>query len=180
MGRVLILLGTVAAAHAMNEIELISLSASASIGGFRAQCDEVIVSIYINPTQFSVNEDFGRYPRDLERDLDLVTKEGCAAVFTPHSLYYQVSHSSSDSSLVVGAAQSGDNSEEGHSTWVTVDGLTDGLCSDSRPTFFRGVTTVRMYCGIGWPFKRVICVNYYCDCMPSCPGCHKTVQHRPT
>ena len=105
----------------------------------RAECDAVVASIYVNPTQFSINEDFGRYPRNFERDVELLTAEGCAAVFTPKSLYKQAS--AGDDGLVVGAAKSGDV-DDGHSTWVTVEGLTEGLCSASRPTFFRGVTTV--------------------------------------
>ena len=85
------------------------------------ECDFVIVSIFVNPTQFGPSEDFERYPRPLEADLKICKKAGVDLVFAP-------------------------TSEEMYKTenltWVDVDKLTEGLCGQSRPTFFRGVTTV--------------------------------------
>ncbi|KAL6785707.1 PAN3 [Auxenochlorella protothecoides x Auxenochlorella symbiontica] len=108
-----------------------------------SRCDVVIASIYVNPTQFSANEDFGVYPRSTERDLDLLAKAGCVAVFMPAALYHPGSSSlgSGDASMVVGAAQ-GEAASDAHSTWVNVEGLSQGLCAGSRPHFFRGVATV--------------------------------------
>jgi len=83
--------------------------------------DFVIVSIYVNPIQFGQNEDFDKYPRDLEGDVRLADSLGAHMVFSP------------DDSIIY---------PEGYSTYVTVEGLTEGLCGLSRPTHFRGVTTV--------------------------------------
>ena len=83
--------------------------------------DFVIVSIYVNPIQFGQNEDFNKYPRDLEVDVRLADSLGAHMVFSP------------DDSIIY---------PEGYSTYITVEGLTEGLCGRSRPTHFRGVTTV--------------------------------------
>jgi pantoate--beta-alanine ligase len=87
----------------------------------RAENDVVVVSIFVNPTQFDANEDFAHYPRDLEADVRLVDEAGGDLVFNPSAeeMY------------------AGD-----HSTWVDVQELTDGLCGRSRPGHFRGVCTV--------------------------------------
>ncbi len=85
----------------------------------RAENEVVVVSIYVNPTQFGPNEDLARYPRDLGRDLDLCREVGVDIVWNPDEMY-----------------------EPGHRTWVVVDDLTERLCGASRPTHFRGVTTV--------------------------------------
>jgi pantoate--beta-alanine ligase len=87
----------------------------------RERCDAVVVSIFVNPTQFGANEDFGRYPRDLERDARLADSAGCDILFTP------------DASEVY---------LPGYATWVQVDGLAGILEGRSRPTHFRGVATV--------------------------------------
>jgi pantoate--beta-alanine ligase len=86
-----------------------------------ARCERVIVSIFVNPTQFGPDEDLETYPRDLEGDAAKVASAGCHAVFTttPAEMYGR-----------------------GYATWVTVEGLTDALCGASRPGHFRGVTTV--------------------------------------
>jgi len=83
--------------------------------------DYVVVSIFVNPTQFGPNEDYDAYPRQIERDADTLETLGVDVVFTPDvgSIY-----------------------PDGFSTYVTVEGLTEGLCGRSRPTHFRGVTTV--------------------------------------
>lgn len=85
----------------------------------------VVVSIYVNPTQFAPTEDLAKYPRDLPRDLALCRKAGTTAVFTP-----------SDPQMYPG------KSEGLYSTYVTEEGLSQGLEGASRPTHFRGVTTI--------------------------------------
>jgi len=81
----------------------------------------VIVSIYVNPTQFGPREDFGAYPRDLDRDLDLLRKEGTDIVFVPldDEVY-----------------------PPGFSSWVDVEKVTEQLEGASRPGHFRGVATI--------------------------------------
>lgn len=117
----------------------------------RATCDVVVVSIYVNPTQFSANEDFGDYPRAVEADLAKISTAGGDAVFTPKSLYAG-DEAGDDSKRVIGAPRgdaaatrgggSASSSSAAHSTWVTVEGPSSGLCGASRPHFFRGVATV--------------------------------------
>lgn len=87
----------------------------------KAKADVVAASIFVNPTQFGPNEDFTRYPRNLEKDLALLEREGVDLVFVPsiEEMYPQQSV-----------------------TWVTVEGLSDRLCGKSRPGHFRGVATV--------------------------------------
>jgi pantoate--beta-alanine ligase len=87
----------------------------------RAACDEVVVSIFVNPTQFGPGEDFERYPRPLEADLTACWEEGVAAAFCP-----SVTEMYPPGSL----------------TTVTVSRLTEGLCGAHRPGHFNGVTTV--------------------------------------
>jgi pantoate--beta-alanine ligase len=81
----------------------------------------VIVSIYINPTQFGPREDFGSYPRDLNRDLELLRKGGADIVFVP-----------SDAEMYPPV----------FSSWVDVEKVTERLEGASRPGHFRGVATV--------------------------------------
>ena len=87
----------------------------------KAKSDVVAASIFVNPTQFGPNEDFSRYPRDLEKDLALLERDGVDLVFVPsvEEMYPQQSV-----------------------TWVAVEGLSDRLCGKSRPGHFRGVATV--------------------------------------
>jgi pantoate--beta-alanine ligase len=87
----------------------------------RTANDAVFVSIFVNPTQFGPNEDFAAYPRDLERDLTLLSTEGVDYVFTPE----------------VGEVYS-----EGAQTYVDVGPVTEVLEGASRPGHFRGVATV--------------------------------------
>jgi pantoate--beta-alanine ligase len=88
----------------------------------RDQTEFVIVSIFVNPTQFGTGEDFGRYPRPLEHDLRQCESAGVDLVFAP-SVPTVYPHGSS-------------------STFVEVPGLSDVLEGASRPGHFRGVTTV--------------------------------------
>jgi pantoate--beta-alanine ligase len=89
----------------------------------RELSDIVIVSIFVNPTQFSPDEDFDRYPRDLTRDTDLCIAEGVDYIFAPEvdELY-----------------------PDGACTFVEVEGLSGVLEGESRPTHFRGVRRVVM------------------------------------
>jgi pantoate--beta-alanine ligase len=81
----------------------------------------VIVSIYVNPAQFGPREDFGSYPRDLSRDLELLKGEGADIVFVP-----------SDDEMY----------PPKFSSWVNVEKVTERLEGASRPGHFRGVATV--------------------------------------
>jgi len=87
----------------------------------RALCDVVVVSVFVNPTQFGPAEDFGSYPRDLTRDASLLAEYNVDYVFAPtvEEIY-----------------------PAGFSTYISVEGLTDKLEGAARPGHFRGVTTV--------------------------------------
>jgi pantoate--beta-alanine ligase len=84
----------------------------------------VVVSIYVNPTQFGPTEDFSRYPRDLKRDLKLCRGAGVDVVFAPDN---QQMYPATDGAC---------------STFVVEERLSRGMEGASRPTHFRGVTTV--------------------------------------
>ncbi|HEX5218528.1 MAG TPA: pantoate--beta-alanine ligase [Verrucomicrobiae bacterium] len=86
---------------------------------------QVVVSIYVNPTQFAPTEDLSRYPRDLKRDLKLCRGVGADVVFVP-----------SDGTMYPGKA------EGKYSTYVVEESLSRSMEGHSRPTHFRGVTTV--------------------------------------
>jgi len=86
---------------------------------------KVVVSIYVNPTQFGPKEDLSRYPRDLKRDLKLCRAAGVNAVFVP-----------TDKEMYPGKAA------EHFSTYVVEEQLSRVMEGASRPTHFRGVTTV--------------------------------------
>jgi len=87
----------------------------------RKHADIVVVSIFVNPIQFGPSEDYNRYPRDIERDKEILEKMGVDIMFYPSvdDLY-----------------------PEGFTTYVEVKGLSDKLCGRYRPGHFRGVTTV--------------------------------------
>lgn len=87
----------------------------------RAMCDVVVVSVFVNPAQFSPGEDFNAYPRDLTRDAALLAEYNVDYVFAPtvEEIY-----------------------PPGFATYVTVEGAADELEGASRPGHFRGVTTV--------------------------------------
>ncbi len=87
----------------------------------REENHALVVSIFVNPTQFGPGEDYASYPRDLEMDASLCQEVGCDVLFTPGAdeMYSQ-----------------------GNVTTVSVSGLTETLCGASRPGHFDGVTTV--------------------------------------
>jgi pantoate--beta-alanine ligase len=87
----------------------------------RADCDSVVVSLFVNPTQFGAGEDLDRYPRNFDRDKGLAAEAGADVLFAPdaEAMY-----------------------PEGYATYVDVERLTDRLCGASRPGHFRGVATV--------------------------------------
>jgi pantoate--beta-alanine ligase len=86
---------------------------------------EVVVSIYVNPTQFAPTEDLSKYPRDLKRDLKLLRNLKVDVVFTP-----------SDAEMYP------NKSKNGFSTYVVEEKLSRAMEGAARPTHFRGVTTV--------------------------------------
>ncbi len=87
----------------------------------RQACDLVVVSIFVNPTQFGPKEDFSRYPRPFEKDVEVCVREGVDLIFhpAPSEMY-----------------------PAGHQTFVEVSDLQKPLCGASRPGHFRGVATV--------------------------------------
>ena len=87
----------------------------------REGCSQVVVSIFVNPTQFGPNEDLDRYPRDFARDEALCRGREVAAIFYPEVAEMYAPDAS---------------------TWVTEETLSRPLCGASRPGHFRGVTTV--------------------------------------
>lgn len=89
----------------------------------RQQCDIVVLSIFVNPLQFGPNEDFERYPRDAERDLQLAEQAGVDIVFLP------------DVKVMYPKPMQ---------TTVAVSGVSERLCGASRPGHFTGVATVVM------------------------------------
>lgn len=88
----------------------------------RGQSDQVVASIFVNPTQFGPNEDYARYPRNLNQDCALLEGAGVDIVFAP----------SVEEMYPAGA----------NATWVVVEAMSNRLCGRSRPGHFRGVTTV--------------------------------------
>src|SRR5437764_7258978 len=87
----------------------------------RRMCDIVVVSVFVNPTQFALDEDFERYPRDLTKDAAILTDYNVDYIFAPtiEEIY-----------------------PKDFSTYVTVSGLSEQLEGVSRPGHFRGVATV--------------------------------------
>ena len=83
--------------------------------------DNLVVSIFVNPAQFGPGEDFESYPRNFDKDLKLLQKEGVDVIFSPdeNELY-----------------------QDGFQTYVDLKNLPNHLCGISRPIFFRGVATV--------------------------------------
>ncbi|MEC8244754.1 MAG: pantoate--beta-alanine ligase [Verrucomicrobiota bacterium] len=87
----------------------------------RDRSDVVILSIFVNPTQFGVGEDLNEYPRDQERDLELCRDRKVDYVFAPET----------DEIYLPDAT-----------TFVSEEGVSAGLCGQARPTHFKGVTTI--------------------------------------
>lgn len=87
----------------------------------RKKADIVVVSIFVNPIQFGPREDFSRYPRDLKRDKKLLKNFDIDVLFLP---------------------ETSQMFPEGYKTYVEVEELSKKMCGRSRPTHFRGVTTV--------------------------------------
>jgi pantoate--beta-alanine ligase len=87
----------------------------------RRRVDHLVVSIFVNPTQFEPGSDYEAYPRELERDCEKCDARGCSIVFAPteDEMYH-----------------------DDHATTVSVTGLTDVLCGPQRPGHFEGVTTI--------------------------------------
>ena len=87
----------------------------------RTQAKRLVVSLFVNPTQFGPGEDLEAYPRNAERDADIARSHGADALFMPQpeTMYAQ-----------------------DHATWVEVPELSRGLCGLTRPVHFRGVCTV--------------------------------------
>ncbi len=93
------------------------------------ECASVVVSIFVNPTQFGPSEDLSAYPRDMERDLRLLEPLGVNLVWTPSpEIMYP----------------------DGYQTWVEVEALTGFLEGAQRPGHFRGVTTIvtKLFTGV--------------------------------
>ncbi|MEW6375562.1 MAG: pantoate--beta-alanine ligase [Thermodesulfobacteriota bacterium] len=89
----------------------------------RRRGDLLIVSLFVNPTQFGPNEDFKNYPRDFERDRKMAEEVGVDILFAPEAIEMYPPN---------------------HQTIVRVEKVTQNLCGKSRPTHFQGVTTVVM------------------------------------
>ncbi|NCO50502.1 MAG: pantoate--beta-alanine ligase [Deltaproteobacteria bacterium] len=87
----------------------------------RKAADLLVLSIFVNPTQFGAGEDFDTYPQDLAKDTHLAKKAGVDVVFVPPAAQMY---------------------PQGYNSWVEVAGITEVLCGASRPGHFRGVTTV--------------------------------------
>ena len=87
-----------------------------------SQCDRVVASVFVNPTQFGPGEDLDSYPRDFERDCKILDEKGCDMVFHPSV---------------------GEMYPDGFATYVNLESeMTAQLCGKSRPSHFRGVCTV--------------------------------------
>ena len=99
---------------------------------------KVVVSIYVNPTQFAPTEDLSKYPRDLKRDLKLLRELNVDVVFTPSDAeMYPAGSSRCDDRTAQRAVPT-----NGFSTYVLEEKLSRTMEGASRPTHFRGVTTV--------------------------------------
>jgi pantoate--beta-alanine ligase len=111
-GHVLGLVPTMGALHA-GHVALVERA--------RRECSKVAVSIFVNPKQFGPKEDFAKYPRDLEKDAEMLKAAGADAVFAPtaEEIY-----------------------PDGFRTYVTVEGIGERLEGKTRPGHFRGVATV--------------------------------------
>lgn len=112
VGRRVALVPTMGALH-RGHVALVAIA--------RLHAESVVVSIFVNPTQFNDRRDFEGYPRTLDSDLAACRSAGVDVVFAPSA---------------------SEMYPEGASTWVDVEGLTEPLCGANRPGHFRGVSTV--------------------------------------
>ena len=87
----------------------------------KPHCDVLIVSIFVNPTQFGPNEDLDSYPRDMDGDVAKLSKRGCEYIFAPDRMQMY---------------------PEGYRTYISVEGMDRKLCGATRPGHFRGVATI--------------------------------------
>jgi len=87
----------------------------------RRRCDVLVISLFVNPTQFGPSEDFEKYPRDFSRDSTMAEEAGVAVLFAPEAQEMY---------------------PPDHQTFVRVAEVTRGLCGRSRPAHFQGVATV--------------------------------------
>lgn len=83
--------------------------------------DAGVLSIFVNPAQFAPHEDFGKYPRTWDIDLAMAEATGMKAIYAPEAAGMY---------------------PEGYATYINIERVSDGLCSGTRPHFFRGVATV--------------------------------------
>ncbi|KAJ8534591.1 hypothetical protein K7X08_016319 [Anisodus acutangulus] len=107
--------------------------------------DRIVVSIYVNPGQFSPNEDLSTYPSDFQGDIKKLKSvcNGVDVVFNPKNLYeYGNSQIGNGYERNIKEGKVVSCVESDHETWVRVENLEKGLCGKSRPVFFRGVATV--------------------------------------
>ncbi|KAG0504433.1 hypothetical protein M758_12G161200 [Ceratodon purpureus] len=105
---------------------------------------KVVVSVYVNPSQFAPGEDLSTYPRDFEGDLEKLKPLGVDAIFNPFDLYVRDSSASKpdEQKVVTSPGKALKQEESGHETWIRVERLEKPLCGNDRPIFFRGVATV--------------------------------------
>ncbi|CAN6314477.1 unnamed protein product [Urochloa humidicola] len=116
-------------------LSLISAAVAAAAGPVA-----VVVSIYVNPSQFAPTEDLDTYPSDFAGDLRKLAATGAvAAVFCPPDLYVRPGAGVAASYSCLEEEAGGGHA---HETWIRVERLEKGLCGSSRPVFFRGVATV--------------------------------------
>src|SRR3990167_1662468 len=103
--------------------------------------DATILSVFVNPSQFGLNEDFSRYPKDMERDKTIAIEHGVEVLFAPEVFEMY---------------------PEGYGTFVDVPEFADKLCGKSRPGHFRGVATiVAKLFNIVMPHKAVFGLKDY-------------------
>jgi len=91
------------------------------IDNIRPHCDKIIVSVFVNPTQFGQGEDFDEYPRNIKRDKTLLSERGADVIFYPSAKEIY---------------------SKDFSTYVVTEKITEGLCGKYRPGHFKGVTTI--------------------------------------
>jgi len=114
-GRKVVFVPTMGALHAGHQALLEAGRMQAGTSGF------LVASIFVNPTQFGPGEDYDKYPRHLEDDLEVCRKAGVDAVFVPEAREMY---------------------PDDYQTFIEVESLSRGLCGDTRPGHFRGVATV--------------------------------------